>query len=68
MVQILSDKNGNAATRELIEEMSKLHAEIDQLRKIIDSIKSVLGADVFENTAPAPPPRYTPQPHRNLNL
>lgn len=55
MVQILSDKNGSAATSELMEEMTRLHAEIDRLRKIIDSIKSVLGADVFEPTvAPAP--------------
>jgi hypothetical protein len=63
MVQILSDKNGSAATSELMEEMSRLHAEIDRLRKIIDSIKSVLGADILESTAPAPqPPRYTYSP------
>lgn len=50
MVRILSDKNGNSATGELLEEMGRLHAEIDRLRKIIDSIKSVLGTDVFEST------------------
>lgn len=57
MVQILSDKNGSAATSELMEEMSRLHAEIDRLRKIIDNIKSVLGADVFESNNAPPPPR-----------
>jgi hypothetical protein len=50
MVRILSDKNGNSATRELLEEMGRLHAEIDRLRKIIDSVKSVLGTDVFAST------------------
>jgi len=57
MVQILSNKNGSPATSELMEEMSRLHAEIDRLRKIIDSIKSVLGADVFEPTFLAVPQR-----------
>ena len=50
MVRILSEKNGSKATSELMEEMGRLHAEIDRLRKIIDSIKSVLGTDVFEST------------------
>lgn len=68
MVQILSDKNGNAATNDLMEEMSKLHAEIDRLRKIIDSIKSVLGADVFENTtAPAPQRQISQSPEDEPN-
>jgi hypothetical protein len=58
MVQILSDKNGSTATSELMDEMSRLHAEIDRLRKIIDSIKSVLGADIFENAAPVTSQRY----------
>jgi hypothetical protein len=51
MVRILSEKNGSTATSELMEEMGRLHAEIDRLRKIIDSIKSVLGTDVFESTS-----------------
>ena len=51
MVKILSERNGSTATSELMEEMGRLHAEIDRLRKIIDSIKSVLGIDVFESTA-----------------
>jgi hypothetical protein len=50
MVRILSEKNGSTATSELMEEMGRLHAEIDRLRKIIDSIKSVLGTDVLEST------------------
>jgi hypothetical protein len=53
MVQILSDKNGNTATSELLEEMGRLQAEIERLKKIIDAIKSVLGAEMFEATAPA---------------
>jgi hypothetical protein len=50
MNRILSEKNGSTATGELMDEMGRLHAEIDRLRKIIDSIKSVLGTDVFEST------------------
>lgn len=51
MVKVLSDQNGSAATGELMEEMSRLHAEIERLRKIIDGIKSVLGTDVFDATS-----------------
>jgi hypothetical protein len=50
MVQVLSEKNGSSATGELMEEMNRLHAEIERLRKIIDSIKSVLGVDVIKAT------------------
>jgi len=48
MVQILSNTNGSAATSKLMEEMTLLQAEIDRLRKIIDSIRSALGTGVFE--------------------
>ena len=48
-VRILSEKNGGSAAGELLEEMDRLHAEIGRLRKIIDGVKSVLGADVFES-------------------
>ncbi|KAH8598224.1 hypothetical protein B0O99DRAFT_616187 [Bisporella sp. PMI_857] len=61
MVQILSDKNGNAGIIELMDEMTRLHAEIDRLRKIIDSIKSVLGTDIFEPTIPSVPYRQASQ-------
>ncbi|KAG9244071.1 hypothetical protein BJ878DRAFT_87194 [Calycina marina] len=61
MVQILSDRNGNTDTSELMEEMNRLHAEIDRLRKIIDSIKSVLGANIFEPTIRPAPARQTSQ-------
>jgi len=61
MVQILSDQNGSKKMSEMMDEMNRLHAEIDRLRKIIDSIKSVLGADIFESTGQAAPQRYLPQ-------
>ena len=48
MVQILSEKNGNAATSELLEEMGRMQAEIERLRKIIDSIMGLLGVDVVD--------------------
>lgn len=47
MVQILSEKNGNAVT-ELLEEILTLHAEIDRLKKIIDGIKCLLEVDLPE--------------------
>lgn len=51
MVKILSEKNGRTATGELMQEMTRLHAEIERLRKIIEGIKSVLGTDVLESTS-----------------
>jgi len=55
MVQILSEKNGNAATSELLEEMGRMQAEIERLRKIIDSIKGLLGVDIVDITGTAAP-------------
>ncbi|KAF8850538.1 hypothetical protein BDZ45DRAFT_192580 [Acephala macrosclerotiorum] len=48
MVQILSERNGSAATNELLEEIETLHGEIDRLKKIIDGIKCLLGVDMPE--------------------
>src|SRR4051794_1593087 len=45
MVKILSDKDGSPAMSELLEENSRLHGEIERLRKIIENIRSVLGGD-----------------------
>ncbi|RDW74140.1 hypothetical protein BP5796_07582 [Coleophoma crateriformis] len=45
MVAILTEKNGNGTTAELLEEMGRLHDEIDRLRKIIEGIKSALGGE-----------------------
>jgi len=47
MVKILSDKDGSPVTSELLEENSRLHEEIDRLKKIIDNIRSALGADAI---------------------
>lgn len=47
-MQILSSKNGTAATGELLEEMGRLHAEIERLRKIIDNIRAAVGGDCGE--------------------
>ncbi len=46
MVQILSQRNGNAATNELLEEISTLHEEVDRLKKIIDGIRGIVGVDM----------------------
>lgn len=48
MVEILCEKNESEATTELMAEVSRLNIEIDRLRKIIETIKSVLRADSFE--------------------
>ena len=48
MVEILCEKNESEATTELMAEVSRLNTEIDRLRKIIETIKSVLRADSFE--------------------
>ncbi len=48
MVQILSQRSGNEATTELLEEISTLHDEVDRLKKTIDSIRGILGVDMSE--------------------
>lgn len=57
-VQILSENHGTAATNELLEENTRLHTEIDRLRKIIDNIRSVLGVDVLGVEDPQTPQRF----------
>ncbi len=52
MVRILSGSSGSSSTGELLEEMNRLHGEIDRLRKIIENIKSVLGVEFLEPEAP----------------
>ncbi|KUJ07683.1 uncharacterized protein LY89DRAFT_742453 [Mollisia scopiformis] len=47
-VQILSERNGTAAANELLEEISKLHVEVDRLKKIIEGIRCLLGVDLHE--------------------
>jgi hypothetical protein len=45
MMEILCEKNESTATKELMAEVNRLNVEIDRLRKIIESIKSVLRLD-----------------------
>jgi hypothetical protein len=53
IVEILGAKNGDSSTiAELMEENTRLRAEIERLKKIIDNIKSLLGVEVLEATLP----------------
>ena len=52
MVKILGGDNRGSSTSELMEEITRLNGEIDRLRKIIDSIKSILGVENIEAFAP----------------
>ncbi|KAJ4373781.1 hypothetical protein N0V83_002520 [Neocucurbitaria cava] len=53
-IQILRDQDRNGATANLLSEIDVLRAENERLRDVIDSVKSVVGSDLFSrNTAPA---------------
>lgn len=53
-IQILRDQDRNGATASLLSEIEVLRTENDRLRDIIDSVKSVVGVDLFSrNAAPA---------------
>lgn len=51
MLQILGGNEATPTTK-LIEENTELHAEIDRLRKVIDSIKAILGVEAVEALTP----------------
>jgi hypothetical protein len=46
-IQILRDQDRNGATSSLLSEIDVLRAENERLREVIDSIKSVIGCDLF---------------------
>lgn len=53
-IQILRDQDRNGATASLLSEIDVLRAENERLRDVIDSVKSVVGSDLFSrNPAPA---------------
>jgi hypothetical protein len=57
-IQILRDQDRNGATSSLLTEIDVLRSENERLRDVIDSVKSVIGCDIFSrntatNTAPA---------------
>jgi hypothetical protein len=52
-IQILRDQDRNGATSSLLSEIDVLRSENERLRDVIDSVKSVIGCDLFpRNTAP----------------
>jgi len=53
-IQILRDQDRNGATASLLSEIDGLRAENERLRDVIDSVKSVVGSEIFPRTAPAP--------------
>lgn len=62
-IQILRDQDSNGATASLLSEIDTLRAENERLRDIIDSVKSVVGGEIFPrsnnqnvNTQLASPP------------
>ena len=55
-IQILRDRDRNGATASLLSQIDTLRAENERLRDVIDSVKSVVGGDIFsKNTAPPAP-------------
>lgn len=46
-IQILRDQDRNGATASLLSEIDTLRAENERLRDIIDSVKSVVGSEIF---------------------
>lgn len=46
-IQILRDQDRNGATASLLSEIEVLRAENERLRDVIDSVKNVVGGDVF---------------------
>lgn len=50
-IQILRDQDRNGATANLLSEIDVLRAENERLRDIIDSVKNVVGGDLFSRSA-----------------
>lgn len=46
-IQILRDQDRNGATASLLSEIDTLRAENERLRDVIDSVKSVVGCEIF---------------------
>src|SRR3954471_17126808 len=56
-IEILRDQDRNGATASLLSEIEVLRAENERLREVIESVKSVVGSDLFaRNPAPATSP------------
>lgn len=57
-IQILRDQDRNGATANLLSEIEGLRAENERLRDVIDSVKSVVGSEIFprngNNTSTGP--------------
>jgi hypothetical protein len=49
-IQILRDQDRNGATASLLSEIDVLRTENERLRDVIDSVKSVIGCDLFPRT------------------
>ncbi|KAF2643188.1 hypothetical protein P280DRAFT_394905 [Massarina eburnea CBS 473.64] len=50
-IQILRDQDRNGATANLLHEIEGLRAENERLRDVIDSVKSLVGGDIFPRPA-----------------
>jgi hypothetical protein len=50
-IEILRDQDRNGATASLLSEIDSLRAENERLRDVIDSVKSVVGSEIFPRTA-----------------
>lgn len=49
-IEILRDQDRNGATASLLSEIDSLRAENERLRDVIDSVKSVVGSEIFPRT------------------
>ncbi|KAF2021645.1 hypothetical protein BU24DRAFT_362360 [Aaosphaeria arxii CBS 175.79] len=57
-IQILREQDRNGATASLLSEIDSLRAENERLRDVIDSVKSLVGSEIFprNNSTANPPP------------
>jgi hypothetical protein len=46
-IQILRNQDGNGSTASLLSEIDSLRQENERLRDVIDSVKSVVGSEIF---------------------
>lgn len=67
-IQILKDQDRNGATSSLLTEIDSLRAENERLRDVIDSVKSVVGGEIFpKNTGQNANVQHASPPTRSPN-
>jgi hypothetical protein len=52
-IEVLRDQDQNGATSSLLSEIDVLRAENERLRDVIENVRSVIGCEALNNSAPA---------------